>query len=174
LSLQLFQESGIEHEQGVKAELSEQDKLESAGMTYAAQLEAIYTKFAERVSRGIRQRKNSTKIYAHAMWSIFECEDDVLLAGISCDQIYEISHRREPRIQKGNLRSVLRKFDELQVDELGKGLVLTFDEGNDVVIVVDRTVLFYRRYQTYPWPWEMLATEESDSQSEMGFAGADA
>jgi hypothetical protein len=173
LSLELFQVCGIDTEQNVSVEISELGALESAGMIYAAQLEAIYTKFAERVSKGIRQRRNSTKIYAHAMWAIFDCSDENLMNGVSCDHIYQVSHKKESRIQKGNLRSILRKFDELQVDEFGKGLVLTFDEGNDVVLVVDRTVLFFRRYQTYPWPWEMLATEEDDAQSNMGFSAAD-
>jgi hypothetical protein len=169
LALHLFDAFHIERWQEVKRMLSGNAQVDTAGMVFANQLEAVYKNFAERVSNGIRKRKNSTKIYAHAMWTIFELPDEVLLDGAPCDLIFEESHKRESRIQKSNLRSVLRKFDELQVDSHGKGLILTFDEGNDVILVVDRTVLFFRKYRTYPWPWENIAKDEQDGQIEAGF-----
>jgi len=170
LALHLFDAFKIDGWREERRVLSGSAQVDLAGMVFANQLEAVYKNFAERVSNGIRQRKNSTRIYAHAMWTIFELPDDVLLDGASCDLIFELSHKRERRIQKGNLRSVLRKFDELQVDTHGKGLILTFDEGNDAVLVVDRTVLFFRKYRTYPWPWETIAKDERDGQIEVGFA----
>lgn len=97
----------------------------------------------------------------------------MLLNGAACDEIFRVANARESRIQKGNLRAVLRKFDELQVDEYGKGLVLTFDEGNDVILVVDRTVLFFRRYRTHPWPWELLAHGDEVQQGDIGFSSPD-
>lgn len=105
------------------------------------------------------------------MWTIFDLDDETLLEGATCDKIFEISKKREDRIQKGNLRAILRKFDELQVDSTGKGLILTFDEGNDAILVVDRTVLFFRKYQTFPWPWNTLANEIEENQAEIGFDG---
>lgn len=173
LALQLFTETGVQERSTLPFSIGSPERLESAGMVYAGQLEAVYSKFAERVSKGIRQRQNSTRIYAHAMWTIFDLTDADLIEGAPVDLIFRISHAREPRIQRGNLRSVLRKFDELQVDTHGKGLILSFDEGNDVVLVVDRTVLFFRRYRTYQWPWETLAQEEQDGQAELGFSAQD-
>ena len=54
-----------------------------------------------------------------------------------------------------------------------KSPVRTFDEGNGIVLVVDRTVLFFRRDQTSPWSWATLATEEDDAQADIGFEAAE-
>ena len=48
------------------------------------------------------------------------------------------------------------RLDGLQVDDRGKGLVVTYVEQSDRVAVVDRTVLFYRKYCTVDWPWEAI------------------
>jgi hypothetical protein len=136
---------------------------EDAAMQYAEQLEAVYLEFARRVSTGIRQRRGSTKIYAHTMWAVFESSDDELIQGVSVDTIFERASARQPRVQKGNLRSILRKIDDLQIDDRGKGLVVTFVEQSNSVASVDRSVLFYRKYCTVEWPWkEIVETGDED------------
>jgi len=59
--------------------------------------------------------------------------------------IFTRGHGNEPRIQKGNLRQILTKIDGIQVDEDGRGLILTFDHGKDEVFVVDKQLLTYRK-----------------------------
>ena len=92
-----------------------------------------------------------------------ESTDDEAKAGLTVDWIHDRAHARQNRIQKPNLRSVLRKFKELQADDRGKGVVLSFDEANDTIIVIDKGLLFYRKYTTQPWPWEKLATEAMEA-----------
>lgn len=133
--------------------------LEDAALSYADQLNSLYQQFAKRVSSGIRTRKDSTGIYAHAMAIILDASDSKLMDGISADEIYDIAHSREPRVQKGNLKKVLDKFEELQVDDAGRGLVLVYNEANTEVSVVDRQLLLYRKYCTVRWPWEELISE---------------
>ena len=130
---------------------------------YAEQLNPLYQQFAKRVSGGIRKRSNSTGIYAHAMAVILRASDDELASGLPLDTIYNRAHEREPRIQKGNLRSVLEKFEGLQVDEEGRGLVLAYNEATEEITVVDMQLLLYRRYSTVSWPWETIITESSES-----------
>lgn len=135
--------------------------LEAASMAYAEDLNALYQQFARRVSGGIRTRENSTGIYAHAMAAIMAEPDDALIRGISIDRIFSVASAREPRVQKGNLHTVLEKVERLQVDDDGRGLVLAYNEANREVSVVDRQLLLYRKYSTVTWPWEELIAQSN-------------
>ena len=69
---------------------------------------------------------------------------------------------------KGNLKTILKKFKELQIDDRGKGVILSYDEPTDSIIVVDRGLLFYRKYTTRKWPWEEIALEALEKGSGLG------
>lgn len=154
---------GAHEKQEIVRDFSRPEVVDDAGMAYAEQIEAVYQLFAENVSEGIRKRKDATQIYAYAMQVIVEAEDSELIEGLSIDDIFKRAHVKQPRIQKGNLRTVLRKFREIQIDDRGKGLVLTFDDPTNAIIVVDRGLLFYRKYMTAQWPWERLAEEANEA-----------
>lgn len=143
--------------------IDEQGAIEAAALQYADQLNPLYQQFAKRVSSGIRTRKDSTGIYAYAMAVILEAPDELALRGLSLDYIYQQASAREPRIQKGNLRVVLERFEQLQVDEQGRGLVLAYNEATGEITVVDRQLLLYRKYSTVKWPWEDLIAEAKPS-----------
>ncbi|UED74908.1 hypothetical protein [Brevibacillus sp. DP1.3A] len=143
-------------------EIQDYDFFMSAASKYADDLNATYQQFARRVSAGIRKRKDSTGIYAHAMAIIVDAYDEKLINGLDLNEIYQIAHNREPRIQKNNLRVVLNKLEELQVDEDGRGLVIAFNDSNDEITAVDRQLLFYRRHLSVKWPWEALLSEMDD------------
>ena len=132
------------------------EKFETAAMTYADQLNAIYQTFATRVAKGIRTRAKSTGIYAHMLAVILDADDASLSRGLPLNDIYARANKREPRVQKGNLRTVLERLDGLQIDEQGRGLILTYDSFPEIVSVVDKQLLLYRRYATVRWPWEDL------------------
>ncbi|MGH9724683.1 MAG: hypothetical protein ACRD41_06420, partial [Candidatus Acidiferrales bacterium] len=85
--------------------------------------------------------------------------DDLALTSISLDYIFEQAHSREPRIQKANLRTVLEKFEQLQVDDEGRSLVLAYNDAVGEITIVDRQLLLYRRYCTVKWPWEDLIAD---------------
>jgi hypothetical protein len=146
--------------------LNQGDALEFAAMQYAEQLNPLYQQFAKGVAAGIRSRKDSTGIYAHSMAVIIESTDEELKDGLSLSTIFERTNSREPRIQKGNLRSVLSKFDSLQVDEDGRGLVITFNPATEDVTVVDKQLLLYRKFMTVTWPWAELLEEIEDAQAQ--------
>jgi len=139
-------------------------KIDDAAMHAAEQLNQLYQTFAKRVCEGIRSRKNSTGIYAHAMAAIMDASDDVLSVGMSARDIHKVANARQSRIQLYNLKLVLTKFPELQVDSEGRGLVLFYDTQGEIVSVVDRQLLLYRRFATVKWPWEELIDEVSKNQ----------
>lgn len=133
--------------------------VESASMTYADQLNPLYQQFAKRVAAGMRTRKNATGIYAHAMAAIMEASDVELVNGLHARTIFDRAVRRQPRIQYSNLKAILEKMPELQVDDDGRGLILGYSPATEEVTVVDRQLLLYRRCATVRWPWEELISE---------------
>lgn len=135
------------------------DKLKKACTEFATQLDARYIRFATDVSKGIRTRQDSTGIYPYAMSIILEQDDNRLMQGVALDVIYKIAHEKQPRIQKVNLKTILGKLEELQVDDEERGLVLAFNKGTEEVSAIDRTILFYRKHFSVRWPWEDLISE---------------
>lgn len=159
LILRTLDEAKISEEQPVIVSIDNMDQYEGAAMAVADQLNGVYIKFGERVASGIRTRADATGIYAHAMASIVAAADSLHMTGIPVEHIYGVSHARQPRIQKSNLKAILAKIDGLQVDANGRGLVVTYDEEKECVLNVDRQLLFYRKYLTVSWPWEELIAE---------------
>ncbi|KPV56020.1 hypothetical protein QJ48_29800 [Paenibacillus sp. A3] len=159
LILLLLDEACIIEEQDSTSIIDNIDLFESSAMKYAEQLNALYQQFARTVSSGIRKRKDSTGIYAHAMAVIVGASDEKLINGLNLEEIYRKAHVRQPRIQKINMRTILTKLEEIQVDSDGRGLVIAFNEANDDITAVDRQLLFYRKYLTVKWPWEDLIKE---------------
>ena len=159
LVLKALDALGIHEAASEKRPINDPDALHTAALQYADQLNPLYQQFAKRVSKGIRTRQDSTGIYAYAMAVILDASDDLAVRGISLDYIFQKAHAREPRIQKGNLRTILEKFEQLQVDSEGRGLVVAYNEADGEVSVVDRQLLLYRKYCTVNWPWEGLIAE---------------
>jgi PAS domain-containing protein len=154
---------GITETVNTPIDVHDLEALDFAAMQYAEQLNPLYQQFAKTVSAGIRARKNSTGIYAHAMAVIIESSDKDLLDGMSLAVIHDRAYAREPRIQKGNLRAVLENFPDLQVDQNGKGIVIAYNEMTEEITIVDKQLLLYRKYMTITWPWEQLVAESKES-----------
>lgn len=150
---------------GSEIVIDEPSAVHDAAMHVAEQLNQLYQSFAKRVCDGIRTRKNSTGIYAHAMAAAMSASDDELSSGLSAKSIYTVAHGKQPRIQLGNLKTALTRFPELQVDGDGRGLVLAYDPQYEKVSVVDKQLLLYRRFATVKWPWEDLIEEVSKEQA---------
>ena len=163
LTLKTLDTLGISEAVDSNIKINNESALQSAALHYADQLNALYQQFAKRVAGGIRTRRDSTGIYAHALAVIVEAPDEMCLKGIPLEYIYQKAHEREKRIQKGNLRTILEKLEGLQVDDEGRGLVVAYNEADGEVTVVDRQLLLYRKFCTVSWPWEDLIEEVRSS-----------
>lgn len=161
LTLLTLDEHGITRKPLMKKIVDRDDALETASMLYADQLNPVYQQFARRVASGIRTRKNATGIYAHAMAVIMEASDEELIKGLHARTIFERAVKRQERIQYSNLKAILEKLQELQVDEDGRGLIIGYSPATEEVAIVDRQLLLYRRFATIKWPWEDLI-EDAD------------
>lgn len=165
LILDYLDASSITEQQKSMITVSDESVFEKVAKEVARGLDTFYQTFAKKVSFGVRKRNNSTGIYAYAMQSIVQASDDELEKGFSLDKIYEACSKQQSRILKGNLRVVLEKIEELQIPEKAEepsadrneqGLVLSFDEKEDEVRIVDKRFLFYRKYLSIKWPWEEI------------------
>ena len=175
LILQTLGEAKIFESGETEQVVSDSKHYVSAAMAVAEQLNGVYQKFGERVAFGIRKRSDATGIYAHAMAVIIDASDGMHMTGIPADYIFEQAHKRQPRIQKSNLKAILSKIDGLQIDENGRGLIVTYDVDGEKVLNVDRQLLFYRKYLTVMWPWEQLIAEVeqmSQNSTDIGTSGA--
>lgn len=169
LALEMLDQKGIITEREIEYQFDYLLLLETSALFYAEQLNPLYQQFAKRVSKGIRTRKSSTGIYAHAMSVILDASDEKLINGLHVDEIYSIANSRQSRIQKGNLKVILEKIDGLQVDEEGRGLIVTYNEATEEITVIDKQLLLYRKYCTVQWPWENIIAEvDSEKTGEQG------
>lgn len=170
----------IDDELGIEAGVADGDELliekssavHDAAMHVAEQLNQLYQAFAKRVCDGIRVRNNSTGIYAHAMAAIMNASDEALTNGLPAKAIFDVAHARQPRVQFGNLKTVLSRFPELQVDAEGRGLVIAYDHQDEKMSVVDKQLLLYRRFATVKWPWEELIEEVGSKEEDYGAEAA--
>lgn len=144
---------------GEEKKIDNRKAVDDAAMHVAEQLNQLYQTFANRVADGIRTRKNQTGIYAHAMAAIMAADDAALSNGLSAKDIFDVAHKRQPRIKYPNLKVILPRFAELQIDDQGRGLVLAYEPHDEKVSVVDKQLLLYRRFATVKWPWEQLIEE---------------
>ncbi|MDY0042627.1 MAG: hypothetical protein RBS57_20140 [Desulforhabdus sp.] len=168
LTLLALDDAGIHERKNIQKQSLEGVKhVDNAAMEYAEQLNPVYQQFSRLVSSGIRSRKNATGIYAHAMAVIIDATDVSLVNGLSAKEIFDQAYQRQPRIQLSNLKAILEKIPELQVDEDGRGLVLTYNTATEEVSVVDRQLLLYRRYATVKWPWENMIIEADEAGGEV-------
>ncbi|HKP05443.1 MAG TPA: hypothetical protein VJU77_18990 [Chthoniobacterales bacterium] len=165
LTLKTLDAAGITDGFFITKEFDDAASLEQAALEYAELLNPLYQQFAANVSGGIRTRKNSTGIYAHAIAVIMDASDSDLLNGLSLQDIFKVAHARQHRIQSGNLKTVLEKIEELQVDEDGRGMVLSYNQSTERVYIVDKQLLLYRRFSTVHWPWDNLIAEAGDKDA---------
>ncbi len=163
LILGTLDEAKVYEEQGSTMLVDDEDAYLAACLSYVEELNAVYQTFANRVSSGIRTRRDTTGIYAHAMAVVLEeSDDEELFRGVDIAKIYQKAHARQSRIQRGNLHTVLSRIEGLQVDDDGRGLVLAYNQRDQEVTVVDRQLLLYRQYATVKWPWEDLIREAEE------------
>jgi len=159
LTLLTLDDAGVEENGIFKTRVEGLDHVDNASMAYAEQLNPVYQQFAKRVAAGMRTRKNATGIYAYAMAVIMDASDEELVKGLHARKIFDRAVKRQPRIQYGNLKAILEKLPELQVDEDGRGLILGYSPATEEITIVDRQLLLYRRFSTVKWPWEDLIRE---------------
>jgi len=117
-----------------------------------------YRQFSDAVTRGFKEYEESElKVYEHIVRVCVEASDQELRQGIPKDVLLRRMKEHQPRVRMSDLSAALNKIDRLQSEREISPLVLTFSGRS--VSLVDRELLFFRRYGEPMWPWLDAATE---------------
>jgi len=113
-----------------------------------------YRQFIEGISYGFRSN-GSTSVYQQIIRAcIDDCSDSELCGGIHRDFLYEKIKKFDPNLPGRNLTNALRRLNKLQLDKHISPLVFSYNPNLKKVQLVDRELLFYRRYGNPSWPWK--------------------
>jgi hypothetical protein len=80
-----------------------------------------------------------------------EASDEELRDGLPKDTLLKRINEYEPNVRMSDLSAALNRIDALQDKRDISPLVLTF--SGQKISLVDRELLFYRRYGQPVWPW---------------------
>jgi hypothetical protein len=83
-----------------------------------------------------------------------EASDQELRNGMHYNTVFDrVSHMNE-RIRRSDLTAALQRLNRLQQDRKVSPLVLSYNDATKELQLVDRELLFYRKYGTPAWPWQ--------------------
>lgn len=125
-----------------------------------------YRQFGDALSRGFKSNEESElKVYQNTARVCMEATDEELRNGLHYDTVYDRVHRLNARVRRSDFTAALQRLNRLQQDRQISPLVLSYNEKSRYVQLVDRELLFYRRYGNPVWPWN---EEENEVQELAG------
>lgn len=117
-----------------------------------------YKQFFRRIVQNVRTRENSLRMYERIMQvCVTTASDEQLIQGISPSLLREWIQPIEPRVRPSDVTQALQRINGLQDEREISDIVFYFDDHQ--LKLVDRDLLFYRRYNNSPYPWQQ---EEND------------
>lgn len=122
-----------------------------------------YEQFAIAFIRGFKGYETSQlRAYEKVAKVCLEAPDHELIAGIEQDIVLSRVRDIADGVRSSDLTSALKNLDRLQVQRKIRPLVLSYNETIRRVFLVDRELLFFRRYGTPRWPWDMPLEEQQN------------
>lgn len=116
-----------------------------------------YRQFSESVSRGFRTSESSElKVYGRIVRVCIEASDFELCNGLHRDEILTRINQSQPQVRLSDLSAALNRLDKLQADRSISPLILSYNPDSRKVQLVDRELLFYRKYGNPIWLWEEI------------------
>lgn len=116
-----------------------------------------YRLFNESVSRGFRGSDASElKVYQRIVRVCIEASDSELCNGLHRDEIMTRINKSEPQVRLSDLSAALNRLDKLQADRRILPLILSYNPDSRKIQLVDRELLFYRKYGNPKWSWEEI------------------
>lgn len=114
-----------------------------------------YQQFGLAVYEGFPGSNPSMKnIYRRIIQVCIETDEQELLAGIPFSSFEQKIRSLDPTIQKAKLHDALTRIDRLQNEKNIYPIIASYDQLNRMVNLIDRELLFYRKYGGPKWPWE--------------------
>jgi hypothetical protein len=122
---------------------------------------ARYKQFGEAISNGFKSSSQGSelKVYANIARVAVTATDEELRSGIHSSVLFDRVSAHNAQIRRSDLTAALQRLNRLQEDRQISPLVLTFNQTQHLQLV-DRELLFFRKYGNPVWPWDQL--EEAD------------
>jgi hypothetical protein len=141
-------------EGSVFATLASREALDRCRVEICAEEASRYRQFADALARGFKSSEESElKVYQNIARVCIEASDHDLRNGLHYDTMYERTHMLNERVRRSDLTAALQRLNRLQQDRQVSPLVLSYNEKSRYVQLVDRELLFYRKYGNPVWPW---------------------
>lgn len=153
-------ESGVV-ETDWKVNLDNQTALERCRSSICSEESARYRQFCDSVSRGFKGYEESElKVYQRILRACIEASDSEICNGLNSSAILNRINEREPHVRKSDLTAALNRIDRLQAERSISPLVISYNHNSRKVQLVDRELLFYRKYGSPIWPWQEANDED--------------
>jgi hypothetical protein len=82
-----------------------------------------------------------------------EASDAELMNGVHYNMLLDRVQKYNPRVRQSDLTAALQRLNRLQEDRSISPLILSYNPKSRLVQLVDRELLFYRKYGNPVWPW---------------------
>ncbi len=126
-----------------------------------------YHGFVEIVGKGFKDpERTKLKMYYHLVRVCIEATDEELLRGLDRQVILSRIQAHEPEANLSVLSAALSRLNRLQAERRISPPVLVYNSIARKVALVDRELLFFRKYSQSQWPWERPEYAEDMEQLE--------
>jgi len=134
--------------------LSNQEALDKCRAEICSEEASRYRQFGDALSRGFKTNEEiELKVYENIARAAIEASDDELRNGLHYDTLYERVSGLNKRVRRSDLTAALQRLNRLQQDRQVSPLVLSYNEKSRYLHLVDRELLFYRKFGRPNWPW---------------------
>lgn len=148
----------------IAATLGNQEALDRCRREICSEESSRYRQFADALSRGFKSSEESElKVYQNIARACIEASDHDLREGLHYDSVYDRIYALNPRIRRSDLTASLQRLNRLQQDRQVSPLVVSYNEKSRYLQLVDRELLFYRKYGNPIWPWMEDAAEQAEA-----------
>jgi hypothetical protein len=126
-----------------------------------------YHGFVEIVGKGFKDpERTKLKMYYHLVRVCIEATDEELLRGTDRQVILSRIQNYEADANLSVLSAALSRLNRLQAERRISPPVLVYNSIARKVALVDRELLFFRKYTESQWPWERPEYSEDMAQLE--------
>jgi hypothetical protein len=137
-----------------KRSINSMSFLHEACREVAASMGGRYVTFSQRFIQGLRRLSQGRRSYEALLRAIVESNDQDVLSGLTVDQILNFANSMNFAVTRSSLQSAMLNIASLQAKMEIQPIVLSYDHHGGRLVLVDRSLLLYRRYRTQAWPWD--------------------
>ncbi len=128
--------------------------LDKARTTICHEEDSRYRQFGNALEKGFKSSEESElKVYQHIARVCMEAKDTELLSGLHYNVIFDRVQKYNSRVRQSDLTAALQRLNRLQEDRSISPLVLSYNPKTRLIQLIDRELLFYRKYGNPVWPW---------------------